>query len=45
MEPLLAQKKERKSEKGDGAGTSLNNDGRNSDESSGGEDLGKISLG
>ena len=45
MEPLLGQKEERKSAKGKGTGMSLNNDGRNSDESSGGEDLAKTSLG
>jgi hypothetical protein len=45
MEPLLGKKEEHKSAKGDGTGMSLNNDGRTSDESSGGEDLGKISLG
>jgi hypothetical protein len=44
MEPLLGQKEERTSAKGDGAGMSLNNDGQTSDEGSGGEDTAKITL-
>jgi hypothetical protein len=45
MEPLLGQKEGRNSQKGGGAGISLNNDGHTSDEGSGGEDLPKISMG
>jgi hypothetical protein len=45
MEPLLGQKEGRNSQKGGGAGISLNNDGHTSDEGSGGEDLAKISMG